>query len=133
VTIPCDGKHHDLLQSLGLGDLHVAMGALPRSAYEQGLNAILVGNAVTRTLDDAAATFEQVRSRIGKLTTQDGVRPVQLPCFAARTMCEFLSALAAWICALAWVQPEVFAPLCALTWVEAATACFIAWAEGCPE
>ena len=122
-------RHHKLLQSLGLGDLHVETGSLPRSAYEQGLTAILVGG-VTPTLDRAASALEQLRTRIGRLAiAQNGVR-VQLGCEGFRAICEFFKVLVAIICAAAAVDP-LLVPICAVLAVESATACFLAWLGGC--
>jgi hypothetical protein len=125
-----EAKHHQLLDSLGLGELHVAMqDRLPRSAYEQGLNTLLVGGGITRNLENFAAQLEQMHANLAKLATPQGAR-VQLGCESFRATCEILKEAAAVICAISAVQPE-FAPLCPILAAEAATACFIAWLGGC--
>lgn len=123
-------KHHEVLQSFGLEDLHLETRTLPRELYAERLPAILLGNSVTQLLEHAAASLELISVRIARLTTPQGGRLVQSPCTTLEPICQFLKAFAAWVCAAMAVDPAL-APLCAIMGVEAATACFLAWAAGC--
>jgi hypothetical protein len=123
-------KHHEVLRSFGLEELHLETRALPREVYAERLPAILLGKSVTQLLDQTAASLELVSARIARLTTPQGGRLVQSPCTTLEPICQFLRAFAAWVCAVMAVDPAL-APLCAVMGVEAATACFLAWAAGC--
>jgi hypothetical protein len=123
-------KHHEVLRSFGLGDLHPETGTLSREFYAERLPAILLGKGVTPLFEQAAASLELLSARLARLTTPQGGRLVQSPCTTLEPICQFLRAFAAWVCALVVVDPAL-APVCAVMGVEAATACFLAWAAGC--
>ena len=123
-------KHHEVLRSFGLGDLHLETGTLPRQVYAERLPAILLGKGVTPLFEQAAASLELLSARLARLTTPQGGRLVQSPCTTLEPICQFLRAFTAWVCALIAVDPAL-APLCAVMGIEAATACFLAWAAGC--
>lgn len=123
-------KHHEVLQSFGLEHLHLETRSLPREVYADRLPAILLGRSVTPLLEQAAANYELLSARIARLTTPQGGLLIQSPCTTLEPICQFLRAFAAWVCAAMAVDPAL-APLCAIMGVEAATACFLAWAAGC--
>jgi hypothetical protein len=51
-------------------------------------------------------------------------------CFTMTTICQTMKELAAIVCALSAGGFPELAPLCAITGVEAATACLLSWACG---
>ena len=123
-------KHHEVLQSFGLEALHLETRSLSREFYAERLPAILLGKSVTALFEQAAANYELLSARIARLTTPQGGLLIQSPCTTLEPICQFLKAFAAWVCVAVAVDPAL-APLCAIMGVEAATACFLAWAAGC--
>jgi hypothetical protein len=111
---------------------HLPDTQVPWSVYEAQLNTLLVQrNGLSRALarvasamDDLATMQErnQARSRAHLLVAQN-------PCELARQSCDFLSAIAAIICALSAIDPALI-PVCAVLLFEAGVMCAIAYACG---
>jgi len=141
--------HRDMLHAHGLDSLQVDESDISRERANDVLNGLLAGTTLTTVLDQAAALYDTLARQVAhnevshngpvvRAVQQCDTCPIQQPpdpgpnndplprCEALKAVCNTLRVAAAICCALGIV------PACAILGVEAATACALVWASGCP-
>jgi hypothetical protein len=128
-------RHHDQLTALGIEDLHVNDREIPREHYDRMITTLSTPGALAGMLDQAADDIDAISTRIvvrgfGGSPHAVKVQDIAGWCSTMTTVCQFMREAVAIICALSAAGFPEFAPVCAVMGVEAATACFLAWACG---